>query len=252
MKIFTVTNGVVSLGATVGRLILKGAGIEIPAILIGEKGRGREQGVLPVVLSAEDLSDFRNGKIVQVLEGSVGKTKSERPNLESHPASVKPSTAECLCVLRTPMGFRGGNAHTGERTDISCPNRGTTMQYRSRCSENAYSSSGGCGVRLLPEGLSIEDGERMMTSGIVHPDEGMIRTFAPFPGTTLVRGVIAEGAAGRMGSGDQFIAIIPSNTTFRTAYSGRLYGKPGSHYYVFNGERVLSATWDERCAADLW
>jgi len=57
--------------------------------------------------------------------------------------------------------------------------------------------------------------------------------FHPFPGQVLVRGTIAQGAAGRMGCGEQIIAVIPAGKVFRTAYSGRLYGTPSAHYYVY-------------------
>lgn len=78
------------------------------------------------------------------------------------------------------------------------------------------------------------------------------REFLDFPGTILASGLISQGDAGRMGSGDQLIAILHKNVVFRTMYSGRLYGAPSSHYYIFNGETIQSMTFDEREAADLW
>ena len=47
-RIFTVLEGTVTEGAAVEMLRLSGAGIQIPAIIIGEEGRGRKRGVLPV------------------------------------------------------------------------------------------------------------------------------------------------------------------------------------------------------------
>ncbi|UQS95045.1 hypothetical protein Pam2_165 [Pseudanabaena phage Pam2] len=76
--------------------------------------------------------------------------------------------------------------------------------------------------------------------------------FLPFPCEILAEGRIAQGAAGSMGSGQQLIAIAPKNIVFRTRYSGRLYGAPSSHYYLYTGSQILSATWDERVASDLF
>ena len=41
MKAFTIRSGEVSLGAKVEAFQLSGAGVTIPAILVGEEGRGR-------------------------------------------------------------------------------------------------------------------------------------------------------------------------------------------------------------------
>ena len=76
--------------------------------------------------------------------------------------------------------------------------------------------------------------------------------FLPFPCEILAEGRIAQGAAGNMGSGQQFIAVAEKNIVFRTRYSGRLYGAPSSHYYLYTGSQILSATWDERVASDLF
>lgn len=76
--------------------------------------------------------------------------------------------------------------------------------------------------------------------------------FLPFPCEILAEGRIAQGAAGNMGSGQQLIAIVEKNIVFRTGYSGRLYGAPSSHYYLYTGSQILSATWDERVASDLF
>jgi hypothetical protein len=55
-----------------------------------------------------------------------------------------------------------------------------------------------------------------------------------------------------MGSGSQLVAIMPADTVFRTGYSGRLYGKPRAHYYLFRDGQILSATWEEREVADIF
>lgn len=76
--------------------------------------------------------------------------------------------------------------------------------------------------------------------------------FHPFPGEIICTGIIAQGAAGRAGSGEQLVAVLPANTVFRTGYSGRLYGSPSAHYYIFRNGQVLSATWKEREVLDVF
>jgi hypothetical protein len=68
----------------------------------------------------------------------------------------------------------------------------------------------------------------------------------------LVRGICANGDAGKMASGEQLVAVMPRGVVFRTYYSGRLYGDPSAHYYVWTGMELLSATWDERAIGDLF
>jgi len=45
---------------------------------------------------------------------------------------------------------------------------------------------------------------------------------------------------------------MPKGVVFRTGYSGRLYGAPAAHYYVFDGEKILAATWEERMLTELF
>ncbi|MBI1934159.1 hypothetical protein HYS30_00665, partial [Candidatus Peregrinibacteria bacterium] len=58
-RIFTISSGSVEEGAQVGKLTLKGAGIDIPAILVGESGRGREVGALPVQLTSAQEAEWQ-------------------------------------------------------------------------------------------------------------------------------------------------------------------------------------------------
>lgn len=76
--------------------------------------------------------------------------------------------------------------------------------------------------------------------------------FLDFPGEILCKGQIAQGDAGRMGNGDQLIAVLSKEVVFRTSYSGRLYGAPSSHYYKFDGNTIQSFTWEERTTVDMW
>lgn len=188
MKIFTVSNGSVVEGAKVEPFKLKGAGIEIPAIIVGEEGRNREIGIIPI--------DLINKEAKTICLCKLSQTKSGKPKLIE--TTENDDNDKIVVVLRTPFGFRGSNSHNGDVLDKEIP------------------------------------------------------SFHPFPGEILVKGRKADGIAGNMAHGDQLIAIIPIKTVFSTGYSGRLYGKPGRHYYYHDGNKLLSATWVERETTDCF
>ena len=73
-----------------------------------------------------------------------------------------------------------------------------------------------------------------------------------FPAEIIADGVISQGDAGRMGSGEQYVAILPYNTVFRTSYSGRLYGNADAHFYYHNKTKLLVATKEERELSDIF
>ena len=204
MKIYTVGNGNVREGATVEVFKLSTVGVEIPAIIVGEEGRGRKLGVLPVQLLPSSYKEWQAEGTVLIHSAKVGQTKAGKPKLIE--TSGITDTGKCICVFRTQIGYRGSNSHTGDR----------------------------------------DGGMKRDYWGEERP------TFHPFPGEILCEGKIAQGDAGRMGSGSQIVAIMPADTVFRTGYSGRLYGAPRAHYYVYRDGQLLSATWDERGVSDIF
>lgn len=204
MKIFTIESGKVTEGVRVGSFTLKGTGVTIPAILVGEEGRGRKLGVLPTQLLPDTYAEWQEKGYTHIHSAQIGETKSKRPKLFQ--TENTDTTEKCICVFRTKIGFRGGNSHTGDRDG------GTEKNYW----------------------------------GEERP------TFHPFPGEIICEGVIAQGDAGRMGSGRQLVAVMPAGIVFRTGYSGRLYGAPSAHYYIFRDGQILSATWEEREVADIF
>ncbi|HHV04387.1 MAG TPA: hypothetical protein GXX64_10875 [Bacteroidales bacterium] len=113
MKIFTISEGRVSEGATVEVLKLSTAEVEIPAILVGEKGRGRKLGVLPVHLLPEKYKEWQDKGEVTISAAKVGQTKAGKPKLIE--TSGITDTEKCICVFRTRIGYRGANEHTGDR-----------------------------------------------------------------------------------------------------------------------------------------
>src|SRR5690606_12199283 len=176
MKVFTIESGKVIEGAEVVTFALKNADVTIPAIIVGEEGRGRQLGVLPVKLTEENYNKWKTGETVIVHNARISETKSGRPKLVE--TSADDNNDKVIVVFRTKIGFRGSNDHTG-------------------------------------------DGDE------------------PFPGEVLVEGIIAQGDAGRMGSGEQLVALVPKNTVFSTKYYGRLYGEPSEHFYVYDGDKII-------------
>ena len=76
------------------------------------------------------------------------------------------------------------------------------------------------------------------TSGKIKDVKDFVVTYENFPGEIITEGKISQGAAGRMGSGKQIIAVMPKDTIFRTAYYGRLYGAPSEHFYWFDANNI--------------
>jgi hypothetical protein len=242
MKVYTVENGKVAEGVRVDSFTLKGAGVTIPAIIVGEEGRGRKLGVLPVQLLPDSYNEWQEEGTVLIHSAKVGQTKAGKPKLIE--TSGITDTEKCICVFRTRIGYRGGNSHTGDckeeywvpnwfwRPDISALGKELKKKYTKQ------------------EAISIvkELDPSYQWDGIFERK----LVFHPFPGEILCEGIIAQGAAGRMGSGDQLVAVMPAGIVFRTGYSGRLYGAPSAHYYVYRDGQLLSATWEEREVAEIF
>ena len=113
-RVFTVAPAyggelVITDGAKVEAVAIKAANTSISAVIIGEEGRGRERAVLPC--PAVPDGD-------RLMVASVGTSQSGKPRLNA--AQGAPSPDAAIIVFRTPMGFRGGNAHTGESVGWKC------------------------------------------------------------------------------------------------------------------------------------
>ena len=248
MKIFTIENGKVTEGAKVDSFTLKGAGVSIPAIIIGEEGRGRKLGVLPVQLLPEQYKEWKENGYVYIHSATVGATKAGKPKLFQ--TEDVDTTEKCICVFRTQIGFRGTNEHTGDRKEeywvrewyASFPESVPMKERYTREEVQRYSREY---LTARYPGKDISQ---------YSPNAGFKRVldFYPFPGEILCEGIIAQGQAGRMGSGSQLVAVMPAGIVFRTGYSGRLYGAPSAHYYVYRHGQLLSATWEEREVSDIF
>lgn len=188
-RIFTICLNQVVQGAEVARYHLRGAGIDIPAILVGEDGRGRQLGILPV--AGAQPGDT-------ILAATIGQTKSGRPKLIAAPPIPEDQEAPAVLVMRTPIGYRGGNAHRGPQT-------GTRRRYD---------------WHLLEE---VEE-----------------PIYAPLPGQPLAKGIIAQGAAGRMGRGEQLIQAVSPGDRLTVRMTGRLSGGPRIYAVRYDGKKVIS------------
>ena len=243
MKIFTIESGNVNEGVRVDSFTLEGARVTIPAIIIGEKGRGRKLGVLPVQLLPEQYKEWKDNGYVYIHSATLGTTKAGRPKLfQTEDADT---LEKCICIFRTKIGYRGGNSHTGDfkkeywvlkrfwRSDVSALGKELKEKYTKE--------------------EVMEIAEELGSSAESYPwifDRKI--ELKSFPGEILCEGFIAQGDAGRMGSGEQLVAILPADTVFRTGYSGRLYGAPSEHYYIFRDGQLLAATREEREISDIF
>lgn len=246
MKVFTVNNGEISEGARVGTFTLRGAGVSIPAIIIGEEGRGRKQGILPVQLLSDSYREWQECGYTYIYSAQVGTTKAGRPKL--YQTEDADTTEKCICIFKTKIGFRGGNSHTGDRkSEYYYPNwvwRTKVANLLGEVKEKYEEEE----ARKIAEELN-SSAERKYPWDVIFQRR---IEFHPFPGEILVKGIIAQGDAGRMGSGEQLVAILPANKVFRTGYSGRLYGAPSEHYYIYTNGQLLAATWEEREVSDIF
>lgn len=245
MKIFTIESGKVTEGVKVDSFTLKGAEVTIPAIIVGEEGRGRALGVLLVQLLPDSYKKWQEEGYVHINFAQAVVTKSGRPKLFQ--VEDADSTEKCICIFRTMIGFRGGNSHTGDRKDeYWVPNWFCRLDISALGKE-------------LKENYTKEEAikiaEELNSAVEKYPWDVIFNKkldFYPFPGEILSSGIIAQGDAGRMGRGNQYVAILPADTVFRTAYSGRLYGQPAEHYYIYREGQLLAVTQEERELSDIF
>jgi hypothetical protein len=187
MRVYTVSNTDINPSAQVKEFELS-SGIKIAAVVIGEQGRGRSTGIVPV--DGAQPGDM----ITNVL---LTTTKAGKPKFRVVAPEADTDNAEAaIVVLESTYGFRGNNSHTGDRVEDYDPD-------------------------------NIE--------------------FLSFPLEVLARGMCADGMAGNMADGEQFICVARAGQIWRVGKSGRLYGNPSAYYYRYTPEQgVQVATWDER------
>jgi hypothetical protein len=114
MKIFTVGNGTVEEGATVGKVTIKSADIQISAVCVGEEGRGRKFSYIPISGVQEDQKKVNNIKL--------GETRTGKPKFIAINPEDDSNTNECILVLRHTAGYRGWADITGDRVELDSGN----------------------------------------------------------------------------------------------------------------------------------
>lgn len=303
MKIFTIQRGKSTEGAVIETLKLAGAGVEIPALIIGEEGRGRKRGILPVDLLPETQAAWKAGEKVVIKFAKLGETRVGKPKLIE---TAAPSGNHAVVVFRAHMGYRGGNSFSGgtetlemwqpvkqagalrhqnshgvtmakmKYSDVvSCPewkpeigsdNTATTEWHREReqweaenkkvwrrgddfsrgflATQDQKSAWVEAAKTATPEQLASMipvEGLRGEKPGSLWEPTSDKRVI-PWPLQDLATGVIAEGMAGRMGSGEQKISIMRPGDICRISYYGRLYGAPNAHNVDYDGNTVKILT----------
>ena len=215
MRCFTIENGKVSQGIRVTAHTLTN-GTVIPVAKVGERGRGRVEAFVPVFLSSENKKRLDNGEKVVIENCVLGQTQKGAHKLIEDETGVEDKT-QCLVVDLTDIGFRGGNRHSGDITSAKCASPTEYCSWGSKecigCRDNDYTTS-------------------------------------ELPLNVLANGKIAQGDAGRMGSGEELIGILPANKVYRVSRGGRLYGAEPVFYYLFDGATIQVATPEERKILD--
>lgn len=249
MKIFTIKSGEVAEGTRVDSFTLKGAGVSIPAIIIGEEGRGRELGVLPVQLLPGSYKEWQENGYTYIHSAEVGTTKTGKPKLFQ--TEGVDTLEKCICILRTKIGFRGSNSHTGDLKDEYWVPHWSWEKHVLELKKEIKEKYTEKEAREISKELDSPEPWEDINIILETIFERRVE-FHPFPGEILCEGIIAHGMAGRAASGEQLVAIMPADTVFRTGYSGRLYGAPAAHYYIFRDGQLLAATWKEREVSEVF
>lgn len=174
-KVFTVESGQVESGAKVESFAFRNGEIVIPAIVVGEEGRGRKLGVLPV-------AGAKAGAVA--MAAAVGETRSGKPKLIAT-GPVARSDEKAIVVFRTMIGYRGDNAHTG---DYSGDGYDSFLDFPGEILSEGVIAQGGAGyagsgqqlVAVVPKGVVFRTayGGRLYGS----PDEH----FYQFDGESIV------------------------------------------------------------------
>lgn len=214
MKCFTVSERTVELGLSVKHT-------PYPHVGIGEEGRGRTYVRFPIGRRfAESLGDSK------IYEARVLRTK-ERGTLMLVEDNGTPDN-RALVHIAVEAGYRGSTTWTSTTYQMSpCPNRG----------KDAYTWLDGC-----PRcGAKYQRDDSGPMPRIIHPREGNVRSYDPFPGsgiTILAEGYHAQGAAGRMGGHTARLVILEPGATLRIKRAGRLYGAPSEIFILWDGEHL--------------
>ena len=98
-------------GAEVEQVTIAGGSVTIPAIVLGEHGRGRKRTIVSVAGLPQAPSREQDSLLVCA---EVAKSRTGRPKLIARPEHEADNSA-VLVVVRVPAGFRGSASLSAER-----------------------------------------------------------------------------------------------------------------------------------------
>lgn len=243
MKCFTVTTKVEE-GIRVGRTTAPfDASKVVPAVLVGEHGRGRKLHQCPVEGALVSDENARIDRADLVKRGSFGPVFV--------PEEVR-DDRRAIVLVAVPAGFRGGVRFTAaSKSRKPCPARQSTTLPNSECFEKLADGSKKCqlcGTAWIEKDVAASEaaGEDWWANQR-HPDSGEALMFDSFPpeGVTVVaEGYVAQGDAGRMGGNAEYLLILKPGAGFRARRAGRLYGAPAEVFVRWDGENLVLSNED--------
>jgi len=179
-------------------------------IHVGEKGRGRRMVRVPVPV----------GSTVEVCE----------PPKEDRLVDVPGEGI--LLFIPNQSGYRGA-WRLAEYATGECPERRVQVDVRNW---RATDRCPGCG-RLIAE-CWRPDLHAPVPAGTLQPED---------IGVVVAKGHCAQGEAGRMGGGPEYLIVVKPGTKFSIRRSGRLYGSPPIVNVVIAEDLTVTATdaWSE-------
>ena len=114
--IFEVLGNIPKPGCPVGHYTATATGSPtVPAIIVGERGRKRRLGVLPLQLMPGGGETSRDHRVAAVKIDRRAGPKGPIRLVETDLSQA--SDEACIVVFRTRIGFRGWNKHTGDAVE---------------------------------------------------------------------------------------------------------------------------------------
>lgn len=220
MKVFSVVNGMVFEGATMHEATLA-SGVKIPAIEVGSDVP-KKKGILPIIDGKPEEKVFhvklecsspRFAKVRMIEEDDGDRTGA-------------------LVVLRTTCGKGGSASHNGDYLGWTCggihPECENSIPYRTENpnlpifqNEDFLKDCPICGAKLFPLwGKFVSTFKIMVAGTYIDPDS-------------------------RTGGNFQYIGVLPTGKTIRSAYSGNLHGLPFQHILLYENGDLKSFTLNE-------
>lgn len=211
-----------------------------PHIGVGEEGRGRRYVRFPVI---PDLAhSLKDGCLHRA---SIIKTRKKGTLLA---VPEKDPDKRALVLLDIEMGYRGGVYYTtAQRQVIHCYSEASHFTFPYTC--------GACGAEYKKEGdLFIHPESTSLAyitfGGNIDKDEGRwefhekaaIKAAIP---QILAQGKHAQGLAGRMGVGNNYLVIMNPGDTIRAVRTGRLYGATAEMFIHWDGQEMKMGKKDE-------